>query len=534
MADTIRGDGLFRADATLAALAEDPERLDRARSRFGDSLPSYKSQPSGTTTRFQSLNPPSEETRRREEQKWQLIREHEASLPSEQFDAQRHEEERRILIAKADENGTRTILPDETWLPDSNIITLAGETVKKRWVEQGIWNDKWKDMNPWKYDRPSGPWKHEEPLELESESETNSEAKGNTPLFPFSRKTGEAKPRRPSDDTLRLIAERRAICEREREASRPFYQFIYQVSKERERMQDESRSEGPVAADSVDINTKAYENVKNIWIKRQIWNRKWGILPGMCWKHEQPLDEMLAEEMGPDPAPCQANPPEGDGRGVGEASHAPRQIFGPPPPANLNHSSLSGLPNVSQELSAALDQPGLQNSNANHSFTASNVRRRLTESGQDARSAAGQRPRGERAPSPKEGRAQRTAGKALGPVHPGKVSKAQPRGKGPGPRRGRNASELPSDAQPSLTDLDLPEPPPVSAPVPPRRSRRLRETNHGASTDPAAVASADSLNGVSPSLPRRTAAGSLKPSGSAKPRGVSKRQYPSTRRLWPK
>ena len=44
----------------------------------------------------------------------------------------------------------------------------ASETVRKRWDEQGIWNDKW---NPFAYGR----WKHEEPLELESESETDLE-----------------------------------------------------------------------------------------------------------------------------------------------------------------------------------------------------------------------------------------------------------------------------------------------------------------------------------------------------------------------
>jgi hypothetical protein len=54
----------------------------------------------------------------------------------------------------------------------------ASETVKKRWVEQGIWNDKWNKF-------ASGRGKHEEPLELESESETDSEAGLSPPLFSF-------------------------------------------------------------------------------------------------------------------------------------------------------------------------------------------------------------------------------------------------------------------------------------------------------------------------------------------------------------
>jgi hypothetical protein len=51
----------------------------------------------------------------------------------------------------------------------------AIETVKKRWVEQSIWKDKWDEMAAERY-RNIGPWKDEEPLELESESETDTEA----------------------------------------------------------------------------------------------------------------------------------------------------------------------------------------------------------------------------------------------------------------------------------------------------------------------------------------------------------------------
>lgn len=50
----------------------------------------------------------------------------------------------------------------------------------------------------------------------------------------------EPKPRRPkSTEELQRIVERRPLREREREASRPFHQFIYQVSRESEWIQDE-------------------------------------------------------------------------------------------------------------------------------------------------------------------------------------------------------------------------------------------------------------------------------------------------------
>ncbi len=105
--------------------------------RFSDSPPPYISRQSHNLTRFQSPNPPSEEQRRREERRWQLKPERRASLPYYQLQAQESEEEERLL--EAHENGTRR-LPVRT-----NYKTLARENVKKRWVEQGIWNDKWTD-----------------------------------------------------------------------------------------------------------------------------------------------------------------------------------------------------------------------------------------------------------------------------------------------------------------------------------------------------------------------------------------------------
>jgi hypothetical protein len=46
-------------------------------------------------------------------------------------------------------------------------------------------------------------------------------------------------------------------------------------------------------AAAADINSRAYQNVKNTWITRFIWNNNWGIMPGMSWKHEEPLDEAI-------------------------------------------------------------------------------------------------------------------------------------------------------------------------------------------------------------------------------------------------
>lgn len=138
---------------------EEQQRLDRARARFSGSPPSSRSHQSHNLTLPQSPNPSSEEQRRREEQKWRVKWERGQSFPDNQFDAQESEEFQRIL--EADRNWTNR-LPVGT-----NFQDLAHENVKKRWVEQGIWNDKWNGT-------VFGLWKHQEPLELEPESETDS------------------------------------------------------------------------------------------------------------------------------------------------------------------------------------------------------------------------------------------------------------------------------------------------------------------------------------------------------------------------
>jgi hypothetical protein len=108
-----------------------------------------------------------------------------------------------------------------------------------------------------------GLWKHEEPLELEPESETDTEAEPLPSSFDiFGMPHKYLKIKRPKSDEEKIrIAERRVVREREREASRPYYQFLYQISKERERIQDESADKE--SADAPHINTKSYENVKN-------------------------------------------------------------------------------------------------------------------------------------------------------------------------------------------------------------------------------------------------------------------------------
>ncbi|KAF2188142.1 hypothetical protein K469DRAFT_724733 [Zopfia rhizophila CBS 207.26] len=388
MADTVRGDGLVMADRALASLVEDPQRHN--------------------STRSQSPNPPKEER-----------------------------------IYEAHENRTRRLHAG------TNIYQLAYENVKKRWVEQGIWNDKWNKT-------ASGRWKHEEPLELESESETDTEAGPQS-----------------DEEKRRRIAERRVTLEREREASRPFYQSVYQVSKERERIQYESGSGKAITTTtaSADINTRAYENVNNTWIKRGIWNRNWGILPGMSWKHEEPLEEETADG----PATVQANllgnsSHEVEGAPIITMNGAPLRYISGRSVANLSESGIfmrNPPAAESNNRQGYVDSPGLENGDAEYSPLESNS-----------------------APP------RRVASASLGPVHLSKVSKT-PLKKRPGPRRRPNASEVPSGDPLLLTRPDITELLLQSASMPSRRSKRLQQLESSMAKDLGGIASTDSLKGIS-------------------------------------
>ncbi|ROW08760.1 hypothetical protein VPNG_06403 [Cytospora leucostoma] len=521
MADPTQGDALFRADSALAALHYDPHprQAEYYRGQYSASPPSYRSRSSLDSTRSESV--PGDEEQRHEEQELQLMLDRRASSPYFQFEAQMGEEEDRIF--KADGRWR----PGEIKPSDIRVTALARETVKRRWVEQGIWNDKWDEH------RNMRRWKHEEALELVLESQMEKDPCAKHVFL------GQRDIRPKTNDDLQLIAERRRKEGRKREASRPFHQFMYQLSKERERMQDDSRPGGP-DLDTVDINTKAYDIVRGIWTRRGIWDTKWGILPGMSWKHERPLDHLLPEEMVPE-SPRQVHPPEGDGGG---AYPAPRRIFGPRPPAKSNNSAVSDLPEMSQQPptpQGILRPPrpaDLNSAIAGVSDVSQQQPPAVSgEAGlQDAWSVTGQRSRrGNRAPSPREGRA---AGTALGLARPAKVSKPPHKKKGSDSRRRETSKASLKNAQPPPPTQDLPKPCPVTSvpkqpPLPPpRRSRRLQKLKSTeASTGPAAVNPATSVaKGVSQSRPRRTTGGSPKSLASAKPQGISKRQHPSTGR----
>ena len=206
----------------------------------------------------------------------------------------------------------------------------------------------------------------------------------------------------------RQIAERRAAREREREASRPFYQFINQVSKERDRIQDLSRVGELSAAASADINTKAYENVRNTWMKRGIWNKNWGLLPGMSWKH----DERLEEESADSPAPVQANLLE---NGNYEATST-ACTFRSSPSAGKHRRQVSVRTDTSRKRqSADSEAAGLVNGDVGSYSPPHKQRKRVLRS--TARQT--EQPSG-RHPSPRDVHTQSAASTSIGPAHSSK------------------------------------------------------------------------------------------------------------------
>jgi len=320
----------------------------------------------------------------------------------------------------------------------------------------------------------------------ESEAESNEEPKPD--LFSSQRKANP-QPRRPkSGEEEQRATERQATRRREREASRPFHQFVYQLSEECKRIQDKlGAGEASVPAH---ISALAYENVKDLWAKRGIWDTRWGMLPGMSWKHEHPLEEVRDG----DSVPAQANPPERDSRGAERVA----SLFELYASAGSNQQA-SGA-------TARINPPGLGRSRG-------------------VRSAARQ----ERGPSKRNGPFQgwtesidhwqktrlglSARQRCPSPTEQGDIA----------PERGQNESaEVPSDNAPPLPGPELHEAGTGIVAVPQRKSQRLQNKTGGVGE----IVSTGLPQNLPQAKQRRAPVGALKPEAS----GVSRKQHLNTRR----
>ncbi|PVI01560.1 hypothetical protein DM02DRAFT_627599 [Periconia macrospinosa] len=269
----------------------------------GSPLPSsYAS--SGETTQpwsiFEDPNP-DEVSRRTWRLQTQRLACHQ-SRPFYQFQSQtRRERERIIYQVRNERYGRRqTLLNDVT----ADLHANAENNVRARWVEQGIWKDEWgpawpKGAKPselsWQFPaqntsipRPSLRWGHENIHEYQRRPQLEPKPK-TEPTRKVSARRRQEEPNTAAEKSLHTPAPKITntplnISEFNMAASRPYEQFLFQVSKEHEWITDELEFEG--STEGVDIDAMAYESVKIHWIEDEVWNFGWGELPGMTWMHE--------------------------------------------------------------------------------------------------------------------------------------------------------------------------------------------------------------------------------------------------------
>ncbi|KAL8935304.1 MAG: hypothetical protein Q9211_004768 [Gyalolechia sp. 1 TL-2023] len=270
---------------------EEPQRLASERhQRYSDPPPPYPS--SGETTRPPSPGPPalSEIDRR-----WKRGLERNGSVPCEQFRNQTTREYRRL---------SRPFTHASPYDCSLDFLANADNNVRRRWVEQRIWKEGWGP--PWPkgtklYDRyrggvapgirgpyPVGLWGHEKEPEPKFKSKPEPKPLPGRHLF------GGLDTPLPEQSNVAAEGPAATAAESDTSASRPYYQFLFQISKEREFITDELQN--PRIAAPVDIEAEAYKRVRDSWMEDKIWNPKWGEFPGMMWMHEDP-DE---QDHGPD------------------------------------------------------------------------------------------------------------------------------------------------------------------------------------------------------------------------------------------
>ncbi|KAJ6442570.1 serglycin domain-containing protein [Purpureocillium lavendulum] len=209
-----------------------------------------------------------------------LIRKHRMrSYPAWQFEEQCRREHVRILKARYEQSGRRGFeAPDDMW-------AAAEESVKSRWVRQGIWRTEW-DL----VETPSGPWSHELSRAgiRRFESCGAAHTAAGTDLTLTLKDSSQLEQPGPA---ARVVAERQHPDDAYTEPSRPFAQFMAQVSQ----LEASWIEDGLPGAS--DRHVEARDAVRRDWVSQGVWRRIWGEMPGLAWKHEHPLTEILAEDM---------------------------------------------------------------------------------------------------------------------------------------------------------------------------------------------------------------------------------------------
>ncbi|KAJ5345352.1 hypothetical protein N7452_003356 [Penicillium brevicompactum] len=166
-------------------------------------------------------------------------------------------------------------------------VEQAEATIREEWKKQGIWNEKW-GIKP--CNGPANRWMHEEPPDCSTTSESNIISASKPDIASHLASTLLRSGRSHHAIKSQEATDRPSGQRRNHDASRPFQQFIYQMAKEREDLISENRRGYRMAFDDPNLNSVAYGTVRDLWKYRKIWTEKWGTMPGMKWKHEEPFE----------------------------------------------------------------------------------------------------------------------------------------------------------------------------------------------------------------------------------------------------
>lgn len=203
------------------------------------------------------------------------------------------------------EAGRRQTQP---WDDSSDIRGNAYNNVRNSWIEQGIWRKAWDE-----------PWAKETDVGLfdPSPRSLTPEPTKSRPGYQWGHEDGGPPPdqefERDLFRTIYVVGDLGMSEEqpkwyvqgslagpnypipyprtRNSEGSCPYRQFLYQIVKEREWIKDEMNFQIQFRPYNVDLDSMAYETVKNNWIEDRIWKPEWNELPGSTWAHEDPLQE---------------------------------------------------------------------------------------------------------------------------------------------------------------------------------------------------------------------------------------------------
>lgn len=282
----------------LQRLEANPGLLDRARNRYNDPPPPYSS---GETTAAPSPGPrplfePDPRLQQKED-RWQ-------SAPESQFHSQcSRERERLIYQLERRRDGRRQTLPYDHNIKVSNLqwggeySANAANNVRSRWIEQGIWNDDWGSQPGWPkvpgtaYPTPF--WAHEDrPNPFVPQKLEEPQLLFNTTGDLFGNNTHADHPQSPQG----IAEDQESETQRDISASRPYYQFVYQVSKECEWIRDEADYARP--GEPIDVNAAAHKSIKQLWQKSKIWDPQWREMPGMKWMYEEPAEDEIDSSAG--------------------------------------------------------------------------------------------------------------------------------------------------------------------------------------------------------------------------------------------